>query len=357
MKISIHPRQNTNSGQKILILLLSLLGGFLLVGIVFLLKKVNPFYAMFSIFKGSFGTIYGIKETITKAIPLILIGAGLTLVFRGKFWNIGAEGQLLIGAAFSTWIALNVGDKLPAVLVIPMMFTAGFLGGAIWAAVPALLKAKFSINEVITTLMFNYISFEIIKYLIIGPWKGPTQSGFPYTDNFAPAATLGLMPGSRIHTFTLAAGLILAAVLFIIIFRTRFGYEIRVIGENPEAAGYAGISVFKTTMTGMVISGGMAGIAGMGEVAAIHHHLTYPGTISAGYGFTAIIVAWLARLNPLLAVVSSLFFAGLIVGGDAIQISLNLPAATVNVFNGILLFSLIIGEYFQNYEIRFERGR
>ena len=358
MKITFVPRQSISRPKSTLILFLSLLGGFFLVGMVFVFRGINPVFALFSIFRDSFGSLYGLKETVTKAIPLILIAGGLCLVFQGKYWNIGAEGQLLIGAAFATWLALNLGPKLPSFLIIPLMLLGGFIGGALWALPPAIMKTKFNISEVISTLMLNYISVEIISYLCIGPWKGASKSGFPYTEDFPVSARLDFIPGTRIHFFTLIVALLFALALFFIIYKTSFGYELRVTGENPNAARYAGISVFKTTMISMLISGGVAGIAGMGEVAGIHYHMSsYAATISAGYGFTGIIVAWLARLNPLLAIISALFFAGLLVGGDAIQISLNLPAATVNVFNGLLLFSLIVGEYFQTHKIKLVRGK
>jgi simple sugar transport system permease protein len=163
---------------------------------------------------------------------------------------------------------------------------------------------------------------------------------------------LSLLPGSRIHTATLILAMVALVVLTIMLFKTRFGYEVRVIGENPDAAKYAGIDFSRTTLLIMIISGGMAGLAGVGEVAGLHHYLSYPDTISSGYGFTAIIVAWLAKLNPCYVVFSSIFFAGILVGGDAIQISLGLPAATVEIFNGTLLVFLIMGEFFTKNRVR-----
>ena len=355
MRFEIVKREQRAASFSLFVLLGSLLAGFVAVGLIFAINRVNPFYALFRILGGSFGSLYGIKETITKAIPLILIGCGLTLVFRAKFWNIGAEGQLLFGAILAGWIGLNWGPHLPAYLVLPLMFLGGFLGGAIWAFFPAFLKIRFGVNEIISTLMLNYVAAEFLTLLIVGPWKGKTQQGFPYTDNLGASATLPLIPGSRIHFLTLLVALVGALVLFVLIYYTRFGYELRVIGENREAGRYAGIDFYRLTILMMFLSGGMAGLAGVGEVAGIHHHLTYPQAISSGYGYTAIIVAWLARLNPLAAVVSGLFFAGILVGGDAIQISLGLPAATVNVFNGVLLFFLIMGEYFMNNRVVLKR--
>ena len=355
LNIKVRPRLESSPQLQFAVLFLSLLAGLMAVGILFLASGVNPFYAIGRIFGGSFGSFYGFKETITKAIPLILAGTGLTLAFHGKFWNIGAEGQLLMGATLGTWVALTLGPFLPKPILIPLMFLAGFLGGAIFGFIPAWFKVSFGINEVISTLMLNYIAFEIVQFLIVGPWKGETQHGYPYTDEFVPAAQLDFLPYSRIHLFTLILALLLVVVMYFLIYRTKFGYEIRVIGENPEAGRYAGINFFKTLILMMVLSGGMAGLAGVGEVAGIHHQLSYPSNISAGYGFTAIIVAWLAKLNPLMTVFSGLFFAGILVGGDAIQISLNFPAATVDVFNGILLFFLIMGDFFTRNKLEFIR--
>ena len=357
LNISVKPRLEASGRLQITVLLLSIAAGLVAVGILFLASGVNPFFAIGKIFAGSFGSFYGFKETITKAIPLILAGAGLTLAFKGKFWNIGAEGQLLMGATLGTWVALTLGPVMPKPVVIPLMFLAGFLGGALLGFIPAWFKVSFGINEVISTLMLNYIVFEIVQFLIVGPWKGATQHGYPYTDEFPPQAQLDYLPYSRIHHFTLILALLMVVLLYFLIYRTKFGYEIRVIGENPEAGRYAGINFFKTLILVMIISGGMAGLAGVGEVAGIHHRLSYPGNISGGYGFTAIIVAWLAKLNPLLTVFSSMFFAGILVGGDAIQISLNLPASTVEVFNGILLFFLIMGDFFTRNRLVIKKGR
>ena len=344
-RIDIQPRHSFMS------LVFSLAAGLLAISCIFLISGVNPLYALAKIFSGSFGSLYGLKETLTKAIPLILIGSGLAVAFRAKFWNIGAESQLLMGAIFSTWVGLHWGPHLPAPVIVPLMFLAGFIGGAIWGLIPAILKVKFSINEVISTLMLNYICNQIIILLIVGPWRGKTKYGFPYTDDLPASAILSLIPGSRIHYVTLLVAIATVVILGIAIYKTQFGYEVRVIGENPEAAKYSGIDFFKTTLIIMLISGGVAGLAGVGEVAGIHHYLSYPESISSGYGFTGIIVAWLAKLNPFFVVLSAFFFAGILVGGDAIQISLGLPAATVQIFNGTLLVFLIMGDYFLKNQV------
>jgi len=342
----------SSNSRTFLILILSVFGGLLLSSLVFLFKGISPFLSLQKIMVGSFGSLYGIKETITKAIPLLLIGGGLSIAFHGKFWNIGAEGQILFGAIGATWVALYLGPGMESYIIIPLLFLSGFIFGAIYGIIPALLKTRFRINETIITLMLNYIAAEFVQFLVFGPWKGKTQYGFPYTDNFPQSATLPLIPGSRIHYISLLVGIFITLLAWFILNKTKFGYEVKVMGENPDAGKYAGINFTKTTIWIMVLSGGFAGLAGVGEVAGIHHHLSYPASISSGYGFTAIIVTWLARLNPIYIIFSSLFFGGILVGGDAIQTSLALPAATVNVFNGLILFSLIIGGFFQDYKIR-----
>ncbi len=351
LHIKVTDRESISNKRSVMTLIVSLIAGMTAMGLIFLMSGANPFYAIFKIFSGSFGSRYGMMETITKAIPLILIGAGLAIAYRAKFWNIGAEGQLLAGAIAGTWVGLNWGPHLPSYLIVPLMFIFGFAGGAFWGAIPAVLKIRYSVNEVISTLMLNYICAEILMFLIVGPWKGKTKFGYPYTDDLPASAILSTITGTRIHYVTLLLGIITVIILGIVIYKTRFGYEVRVIGENTHAARYAGINFFKATVIIMVISGGVAGMAGIGEVAGLHHYLLYPGSVSSGYGFTAIIVAWLAKLNPFFVILSGLFFAGILVGGDAIQISLGLPAATVQVFNGTLLVFLIMGDYFLKNKI------
>jgi ABC-type uncharacterized transport system permease subunit len=352
LHVDVSDREQISAFGTLFTVVLSLTAGMAAIGVIFAACGVNPLFAFKKIISGSFGSLYGWKETLTKAIPLILIGGGLAIAFKAKFWNIGAESQLLMGAIFGTWVGLNWGPSLPPIAIVPLMFAAGFIGGASWGLIPAILKLRFSINEVISTLMLNYICAEFLTLLIVGPWKSEKKFGFPYTDDLPDSAILSLFPGSRIHTPTLVLALVAVVVLAIVIYKTRFGYEVRVIGENPDAAKYAGIDFTRTTLLIMAISGGMAGLAGVGEAAGVHHYLSYPNSISSGYGFTAIIVAWLAKLNPFYVIFSGIFFAGILVGGDAIQISLGLPAATVEIFNGTILIFLIMGDFFTKNRIR-----
>jgi general nucleoside transport system permease protein len=334
-------------------LVVALLLAMLTIAVIFQLLGVSPVVAFQRIFRGGFGSAYGLQETLTKSIPLILAGVGLTLAFRGRMYNIGAEGQLLIGAIFATGVS-RMFPGWPPYVLLPAMFLGGFLGGALWAAVPAILKTRFRVDEVLTSLMLVYVANEAVKFLVYGPWRGADTRGFPITDEFPAAAQLPAILGTRIHYPTLILAILLAVLIYLLLVRTKLGYEIRVTGENPDAARYAGMDYMKTALLVMVISGGLAGLAGTGEVAGIHFRLRPPEAISPGYGFTAIIVAWLARLNPLAAILTAFLLGGLLVGGDAIQIALNLPAATVQIFNGVILFFVIASELFNQYKLRLE---
>jgi len=327
----------------------AILLAFAVTGIIFFSYGVNPGRAYAEILGGSLGSIYGLGETLRRAIPLLLCGVGLVLAFRAFFWNIGAEGQLLMGAVAATGIALFVG--IPDPFLIPAMFFAGFFAGAIWGLIPAMLRAFLCINEVITTLMMNYIAMYLVLYLIHGPWKGPQMRGFAYTNTFPEAAWLPTLGTSRVHWPTLIIGLALVALSFLLLSRTKLGYEIRVVGENPEAARYAGISYGKTILLVMFLSGGAAGLAGVGEVAGIHHMLRHPNQISLGYGYTAIIVAWLARGSPLVTIFTALLLGVIFAGGDVIKVSLGLPFQIIGVFNGLILFFLIGSELLMYYRI------
>jgi len=343
-------RRSVTSGSLILIVsLVAIIVALLVAGLFFRIYGVSPVRAYQLILRGSLGSRFGITETIRRAIPLLLCGIGLTIAFRALFWNIGAEGQLLMGAVAAAGIALFSG--LPDILLLPTMFIGGFLLGAAWGLIPAILKVKLGLNDVITTLMMNYIALYIVEWLIHGPWKGPSMRGFAYSDVFPQAARLPLIYGSRIHWPTLILGIFLAVIMYIMVTRTKSGFEIRVIGENPDAARFAGISQLKTTLLVMLISGGFAGLAGVGEVAGIHMRLLGPNHISMGYGYTAIIVAWLARRNPLAVIITSLLFGVIMTGGDVIKVSLGLPFQMINVFNGLILFFLIGSEILLHYKI------
>ncbi len=348
-RLTISPLATTIS------LIISLTAALVVIAVTFMLAGVDPVLAYTRMFRGAFGSTYGLMETVVKTIPLLITAVGLSVAFRALIWNIGAEGQLLMGAVAATWVALFLMPNAPRWLMIPSMFLAGFIAGAIWGLIPGFLRAKYQTNEVITTLMTVYIASEFVNYLVYGPWKGAKEWGFPYSDKFPEAAQLPVIGVTRVHYPTLILGLALVVLIYVFIMHTRWGYEIRVVGENPTAARYAGINHMRVILMVMAISGGLAGLAGVGEVAGVHHRLRVASGISAGYGFTAIIVAWLGRLNPVAVLVASFLFGGLLVGGDALQVALQLPVPTIQLFNGVILFFVLTAEVLARYSIRVER--
>jgi simple sugar transport system permease protein len=346
----LQPSWKVNLGFSILAIFLA----FFVIGFIFLGFGINPIKAYIEIFIETVGNMYGITQIIWQSIPLLLCGVGLLLAFKASFWNIGAEGQLLMGAVAATWVALFSGA--PDLLMTPLIFIFGFLGGALWGLLSTVLKAKFRINEVITTLMMNYIAMNIVLYLIHGPWKGEEMRGFAYTNTFPESAQFPTLGMSYIHWPTLLIGLILVGVMYVIVNRTKLGYEVKVIGQSQKSAQYAHISYFRTIFWVMLISGGCAGIAGAGEVAGVHHMLRHPEQVSLGYGYTGIIVAWLARGNPILTIVTSFLFGIIYVAGDVVQLSFGLPFQMVNVITGLILFFLISSESLMYYKISFKRS-
>ncbi len=323
----------------------------LLVGAAFLgLTGNNPWQIYGVMFQGAFGTAYGLSETVVNAIPLLLTGLGVALAFRMLLWNIGAEGQFFMGAFGAGWVALSF-PHAPAYLVLPGMLLAGFAGGALWGLLPAIPRALLGVNETLTTLMLNYVAILWVDYLIYGPWRDPHGFNFPLTAQFSQAATLPSLFGTRMHAGLFIA-LAAAVAVYIIMKHTTWGYEIRVIGESHQAARYAGINVAKNILLVMLISGGLSGLAGFCQVSAITHRLQE--SISPGYGYTAIIVAWLGKLNPWAIIVVSLLFGGFLVGVYMME-SAGLPAATVSILEGAILFFVLAGEMLTRYRIRLER--
>lgn len=319
------------------------------LGAVFLaFTGFNPFEVYRSMLYGAVGTKYGFSETIVKAIPLMLTGLGVSVAFRMLLWNIGAEGQLYMGAFGASWVALTFPD-LPFYIMLPAMFAAGCLAGGLWACLPAIPRAKWGVNEVITTLMLNYVAILWVDYLIYGPWKDPQGFNFPLTAPFSEAAILPSLFGTRVH-LGLVFALVAALMLVIVLWRTRWGYEIRVTGESARAAAYAGMNIKRNIILVMFLSGALAGLAGMSEVAGITHRLQHG--ISPGYGYTAIIIAWLAKLHPVAVILVSFLFGGLIVGGYSVQTS-GVPAATVSMLQGAILFFVLGGEILTRYRIHF----
>lgn len=300
--------------------------------------------------EGAVGTPYNLSETIVKAIPLALAGLAVSVAFRMKLWNIGAEGQLYMGAFAAGGVAMALG-QWPAVILLPLMLAAAFISGALWGLIPGALKAYWQVNETITSLMLNYVAISWVSFLVFGPWKDPNSMGFPLAPRFSAQAYLPTLPDSRVHLGLLIA-VAIAVLLFLIMQYTRWGYEVRVTGESQEAARYAGMNVMRNILLVMLVSGGIAGITGMVEVSGITHRLQQG--ISPGYGYTGIIVAWLARLNPFAILLVAFLFGALLVGGFGVQ-TYGIPYSIVLMLQGAVLFFLLAGEILRKY--RFVIGR
>lgn len=326
--------------------LVSIAAALLFCSIFILASGLNPLMVYSRMAVGAFGSTFGWSETIVKAIPLLLCGTGVAIAYRIQIWNIGAEGQLIAGAIAATGVTVY-GATLPSGMMLPAMFLAGAAAGAIWGMLTAIPRMYFEVNELITSLMLNYIALSLLDYFVFGPWKDPKGFNFPGTPVFTLAQQLLTFGGTRVHYgifFALAA----AGIYAFINYRTRLGYEWKIIGANPNAARYAGIRMSRQIMIVMLLSGGLAGIAGMSEVSGVAHRLMYG--ISPGYGYTAIIVAWLAKLNPFGMLLSSVLFGGLIVGGYSVS-TIGLPTSISLMLQGAILFFLIGGEQLAKYRL------
>jgi len=312
-------------------------------GIIMALMGYNPLEVYGKILSGSLGTAYRFRETINKAIPLSVLSLGTAIAFRMKFWNIGQEGQFYFGAFGASLVAFSF-PGLPAPLLLSLMFVAGMVFGGIWAMIPALLKIKFSTNETLVTLMLNYIAIKWISYLQYIAWKDPQALGFPKISRFSYNAILPSL--FSIHIGWIIA-ICLAFLIYVLLKRTKLGYEIDVIGESEATARYAGMGVFRITVLAIALSGGMCGAAGMMQASAIEHSLS--DQLSGGLGFTSVIVAWLARLDPGMILIIAFLFSLLIQGGNFLQSSLQIPASISLVLQGIIIFFVLGSEFFIRY--------
>jgi len=336
--------------QRILVLSVAVLLGAAASGLLVQASGYSALKAMTAIVDGSFGGSYPISQTLAAAIPLATIALGTVVAFRVQLWNIGGEGQFYMGAFGATAVEL-VGGRAgwPAAILLPAMLLAGFAAGAAWALVPAWLRAWHGVSEIITTLMLNYVAILWVNYLVYGPWKDPAGHNFPMSPRFPDNATFARMGDGQLHT-GLFVPIVAAAMLVFVLARTRWGYDLRVVGENPEAARYAGINVRSTMLTAMLVSGGMAGVAGMVQVAGIIHLLN--GQLSSNYGYTAIIIAWLAQLHPVAVLVVAVLFGALVNGGFAVSQE-GIPQALGAVLQGMILFFVLgIGDVFTRYRLR-----
>ncbi len=315
------------------------------------LQDKPPLAAIALLYKGAFGSMWAVQDCLIKAVPIFLCSLGVAIAFRLQIWNIGAEGQYALGAIGATWVALQFPD-LPWFIILPGMLVMASIAGGIWGLIPALLKLHMRANEIIVTLMFNYLAILFLDYLVYGPWKDPISFGFPMTREFSASAIVG-----KIGNTSLNWGLILcifSGLAVWIFFRyTRLGYELKASGENIRAAKYAGLPYNRLVMLVMISSGALAGWAGFLEASATINRLQ--PSIIVGYGYTAIVVAWLARLNPISIGIASFLLAGLRVGLENLQLELQVPSAFGGIMEGLILLTVLAGGFFIDYRIKLRK--
>ena len=352
MKITVKKRLKPLLWSRYLLTPVSILLALILGAFLFLWVGVNPIRAYLEIMKGAFGSPYNFSEVLVRATPLILCGLSVGLAGKMLIWNIGAEGQLVMGGVAGAGVALFFSPYLPSSLIIPATILAAFLGGALWGLIPGVLRARLQVNEIITSLMLNYVAILWLEHLYFGPWRDPEGRGFPGTAMFPEAAWFPRFFGTRIH-LGLMIGLAAAICIWFVLTHTRWGYEIRVVGANFRAARYARMNITTNILWVMLISGGLAGLAGMGETAGIHYRLQQG--LAVGNGYVGIVVAWLGRLRPGSIVLISILLGGLMVGGDQVQISMHVPSAISLALEGAILFCVLGGQIFKDYQLHIER--
>jgi general nucleoside transport system permease protein len=320
------------------------------ITILFAIIGKNPITALGAYFIAPLTDSYSLQEIAVKATPLVIIAIGLSLCYIANVWNIGAEGQFLVGAVAGSWIAVKTQGTDAGSWVLPAMLTLGAVAGALYALIPAIFKVKFGASEILTSLMLVYVADLLLDYLVRGPWRDPAGFNFPTTADFDPVATVPvLIEGGRLHLGAIIALLVVAGAS-VLLGRTIKGFEIRVVGAAPRAARFGGFNSDQLILLTFAISGGLAGLAGIIEVAGPVGHLQ-PG-ISPGYGFTAIIVAFLGRLNPVGILLAGLFLALTFIGGENAEVAIKVPLDLTKVCQGILLFFVLACDSLIIYHIR-----
>jgi simple sugar transport system permease protein len=322
----------------------------LLVGAVMLLfLKINPIEAYGALWVGAFGTTNAFAETLVKATPLLLVGLGICISFRGDVINIGGEGQMIIGAILATWVGLTF-TSLPGWLVIILAMLAGFLGGAIWGGIPGVLKAYFRVNEILSTVMMNAIAVQLMNFLLGGAMIDPAQaeraSKIPQTARLLNEFQLPRLVPTRLHMGALIA-VVLAILVYILLWRTTLGYRIRAVGQNPHASRYAGIKVPRYIVLALLLSGAFAGLAGAIQVYGVNYRMITDGSASGftgGAGFNGIVAALFGQLHPLWSIPASILFGALLVGANSMQRVVQVPSALITALNGLVVVFVVSSE-------------
>jgi simple sugar transport system permease protein len=347
--------------------------------IILLLQDVSPITAYTEMITGAFTNKNGLADTLVKAIPLLLVALGVAIAFRGGVINIGAEGQLIMGALLTTFVGLQLGDRVPGPIVILIGLLAGMFMGGLWGAIPGYLKARLGVNEILSTIMMNQIAIQIGFFLLRGPMIDPAEleagTNIPHSARLArstdlprftdmaqwigldkSAEELGLtgfiaelyglfVEPTRLH-FGLIIAIVMAILVYIFLWRTTIGYRIRAVGQNPDASRYAGINVQRYIVLSITLGGMFAGLAGAIEILGLHHRMFEPTAVSAGYGFSGIVVALFGSLHPLGIIPSALLFGGLLVGGDKMQRAIQVPQVLITVILGLVVLFVVSADLY-----------
>ncbi len=348
--LRIAKRQEPSPLWRSTLIMLGAVAAALGLGMLLLtVRGIAPWTGFNVLFTGAFGSAWALQDCLLKSIPLFLCSLGVAIAFRLQIWNIGAEGQFALGAIGATWAALSCA-ALPKVLLLPLMIFAACTAAGLWAMIPALFRQWLGASEIIVTLMLNYIAILLLDYLVYGPWRD--SSGFPMTPVFSDNAILGGIGAGSLH-WGLVHCMILGLLCWLFFRGTRLGYEIKVSGDNVRAARYSGMPYSFLVVLVMAVSGALAGWAGFLEVSASVHRLQ--PSIMTGYGFTAIVVAWLARLNPAGIALTSFLLAGLRAGVENLQLDLQIPASFGVILEGLMLMTVLAGGFFLSHRIVLKR--
>ena len=333
--------------MRTLIPIVAILVSFIITSIFVVAAGANPLAAFYNFLIAPLSSQSSALEVLVKSTPLILTGIAVAFAFTAGYYNIGAEGQLYAGAIVAVWLGINF-PQLPAGVILPMMILGGFLGGVLWALIPALLKVYLKIDEVVTTLLMNSIIMYFVSYLLNDYWRNP-QSGYPQSPDISTAAHfVRLIPKSRLHVGFIMA-ILAVVIVYFLIKRTPLGLKMRASGANAAGAQFAGIKVKRTMLIAALVSGGIAGLAGMGEVAGIHYHLIE--ALSSSYGYTGIIVATLGGLHPLGVLIAALFIGLIGTGSQTVSFALGVPVYLGDILQSTLLLITLGMLLLQNYRI------
>lgn len=351
--IEIVPRENVSRGMQALVPVLAAVVALLLAAIPLWAAGAPVLPAYGQMFVGVFGSVFTFTEMLTRATPLIFTGLAAAVAFRARLWNIGAEGQLYLGALAAVWVGTGMIDA-PAMVMIPLVLLAGALAGGLGMLFPAVLKTRFGADEVVTSLLLNFIILIFVQMMLEGAFKDPMGLGWPQSAPVVDAAVLPqLLPRMRIHAgFGIA--LVLALIAWVVMTKTVWGLRLRAVGENRAAARHAGLGVNKVYLAVALASGGLAGLAGVSEVAGLKGYLT--ADLSPGFGYTGIIVAMLARLNPAGVVLAALYVASVFVGADSMSRAMGVSSFLADLTVSLSLICVLLGSFFASFKLRWKAG-